>query len=300
MSTFNFKKEASLFIVYNQLQYNIDIQDISFSQTFTENSYSVKTLHNQNMFEASSISTASPANFSFTMPMLKEPDTSVQLVLNRLIDYATLDLYIATKETIFKIENVVFTNGSFGIAKGRLLTIEVSGEGSKLLRVGSFGAYTIPGTPQARSTTKTFLQSVQQTVEINQVDVSSCVYKLSVELQNDISWNRYTTVHKGIEVTDNDTSMYPTNFTVGKRILAGNIGQYLTDTNSSTVQNWNKNTSLRIRVGQNIGGTLYGFDFNIPTCSFTNRVNVDSLFTQECDWRLTDNSTALSSIITKL
>ena len=221
MSTFNFKKEASLYIVYNNLQYNIDIQDISFSQTFTENSYSVKTLHNQDMFEASNISKASPANFSFVMPTLKEADASVQLVLDRLIDYNTVDLYVSTKQSIFKIEKAVFTNGSFSMTKGKLLTIEVSGEASKLLNVGSFGSYNIPGTPQPRATTKTFLQAIEQTVQIGAEDVSSFVYKLSVELQNDISWNAYTTVDKGIEVTDNASSMYPTNFTVQKKSTSG-------------------------------------------------------------------------------
>lgn len=300
MSIFNFKKEARLYIVHNDLQYNIDISDISFSQTFTEDSYSVKTLHNQNMFEASSITKANPANFSFTMPILKEADSSVQLVLNRLIDYDTVDLYILTTQAVFKLQKGVFTTGSFAFEKSKVLNIAISGEASKLLKVGTVGSYTIPGTPQGRALTQTYLQMTEQTVEIGGVDISSCIYKLSVELQNDIDWNSYTTVHDGIQVTNAGNSMYPTKFTVDKRILAGNIGQYLTDINSANLQNWNKNTSLRIKVGQNIGGTLYGFDFNIPTCSFTNRVSVASVFTQEFDWRLTNNSTALSSIITKL
>lgn len=296
MSIFNFKKEARLYIVHNNLQYNIDISDISFSQTFTEDSYSVKTLHNQNMFEASSITKANPANFSFTMPILKEPDLSVQLVLDRLIDYDTVDLYISTEESVFKVENAVFTTGSFAFEKSKVLNIAISGEASKLLKVET----AIPGIVQVRASTQTYLQMAEQTVEIGGVDISSCIYKLSVELQNDIDWNSYTTVHDGIQVTNAGNSMYPTKFTVDKRILAGNIGQYLTDSNSANLQNWNKNISLRIEVGQNIDGTLCGFDFNIPTCSFTNRVSVASVFTQEFDWRLTDNLTALSSIITKL
>jgi hypothetical protein len=293
MSIFNFKKEARLYIVHNNLQYNIDISDISFSQTFTEDSYSVKTLHNQNMFEASSITKANPANFSFTMPILKEPDLSVQLVLDRLIDYDTVDLYISTEESVFKVENAVFTTGSFAFEKSKVLNIAISGEASKLLKVET----AIPGIVQVRASPQTYLQMTGQTVKIGGVDISSCIYKLSVELQNDIDWNSYTTVHDGIQVTNAGNSMYPTKFTVDKRILAGNIGQYLTDSNSANLQNWNKNISLRIEVGQNIDGTLCGFDFNIPTCSFTNRVSVASVFTQEFDWRLTDNLTALSSII---
>ena len=299
MSTFNFKKQAKLYIVHDNKQYNIEIEDVSFSQTFTEDSYSVKTLHNQNMFEASTITKANPANFEFTMPISKEADPSALLVLNRLIDYNTVDLYISTEQAIFKLEYGVFTNCSFIIQKTKVLTITISGQASKLLKVGVFGSYTIPGVVQT-PISKTFLQVLEQEVTLNSINISSSIYKLSVELQNDIKWNDYTTVHEGIEVTNASNSMYPTKFTIDKRILAGNIGQYLTDTNSTNLQNWNKNTSLRIKVGQNIGGTLYGFDFNIPTCSFTNRLNVDSVFTQEFDWRLTNNSTALSSIITKL
>ena len=96
MAAFNFLKEARLYIVHSNKQYNIDIENVSFSQTFTEDSYSVKTLHVQDMFEASTINKANPANFEFTMPTLKEADSSVQVVLDRLIDYDTVDLYIKT------------------------------------------------------------------------------------------------------------------------------------------------------------------------------------------------------------
>ena len=174
MSIFNFKKEARLYIVHNNLQYNIDISDISFSQTFTEDSYSVKTLHNQNMFEASSITKANPANFSFTMPILKEPDLSVQLVLDRLIDYDTVDLYISTEESVFKVENAVFTTGSFAFEKSKVLNIAISGEASKLLKVET----AIPGIVQVRASPQTYLQMTGQTVKIGGVDISSCIYKL--------------------------------------------------------------------------------------------------------------------------
>jgi hypothetical protein len=301
MSAFNFKRQAKLYIVHNDKQYNIDIEDVSFSQTFTEDSYSVKTLHTQSMFEASSINKANPANFEFTMPTLKEADSSVQVVLDRLIDYDTVDLYISTQQAVFKLEYAVFANGSFVIEKSKVLSISVSGEASKLSKVGTFPLDPpIPGTVQSRAATRTFLQTLEQQVTLGGVDISTSVYNLSVELQNEVAWNPYTTIHAGILATDSSNSMYPTSFTVGKRILAGSIGRYLTDSNSGELQDWDRNVSLRIKVGQNIDGTLYGFDFNMPTCSFTNRLGVDEVFTQNYDWRLTDNSTALSSIINKL
>lgn len=300
MTAFNFLKEAQLYIVHDNKQYRIDIQNVSFSQTFTEESYSVKTLHVQNMFEASTINKANKADFSFDMPTIKESDSCVSLVLARLIDYDTVDLYISTQQDVFKLEYAVFTNGSFAIERSKALSISVSGDASKLSKVGTAGSYTIPGTVQSRATTRTFLTASEVEVTLDSTDISSEVYKVSVELQNDISWNPYTTVQGAISATDASTSMFPTAFTVNKRVLAGNIGRYVTDTNAGDLQSWETDVSLRIKVGQNIGGTLYGFDFNMPACSFTNRIEVQSVFTQNYDWRLTDNSTALSSIITKL
>lgn len=300
MALFNFLKQARLYIVHNSNQYNIDIENVSFSQTFTENSYSVKTLHAQDMFEASVINKANPANFEFTMPTLKEEDSSVALVLDRLIDYDTVDLYISTEQDVFKLEYAVFANGTFVIDKSKALSITVSGEASKLSKVGTAGSYTIPGAAQSRAATRTFLQVLEQQVVLGGIDISPFVYRISVELQNDINWTPYTTVQGAIGTTDASTSMFPTSFTVDKRVLAGNIGKYITDTNADDLQEWNTGASLHIKVGQNIGGTLYGFDFNMPTCSFTNRMEVQDIFTQNYDWRLTDNSTALSSIITKL
>lgn len=300
MTAFNFLKEASLYIVHNSKKYNIDIENVSFSQTFTEDSYSVKTLHSQKMFEASVINKANPANFEFTMPTLKEADSSVQLVLDRLLDYDTMDIYISTQQAVFKLEYCVFANGSFVIEKSKVLSITISGEASKLSKVGTAGSYTIPGTVQSRATTRTFLQTLEQQVTVGGTDISSFVYKLSVELQNEIAWTPYKTVQGALAATNASTSMYPTEFSVNKRILAGSIGKYVTDSNAGDLQSWNSNVAIRIKVGQDIGGTLYGFDFNMPACSFTNRLNVDSVFTQSYDWRLTDNSTALSSIINKL
>src|SRR5210317_86114 len=126
MTGFNFLKQAQLYLVWSNKQYNIDIQEVSFSQTFTENSYSVKSLHTQNMFEASVINTANAANFSFTVPVLKEDDLSV--IVDRLLDYDTFDLYISTQQDVFKLEYCVFTNGSFVIEKYQPLSLQVSGE----------------------------------------------------------------------------------------------------------------------------------------------------------------------------
>ena len=47
MPSYNFKREAQLFVVQGGNRYRIDISEINFSQTFAESSYPVKTLHAQ-------------------------------------------------------------------------------------------------------------------------------------------------------------------------------------------------------------------------------------------------------------
>jgi len=298
MATFNFLKEAQLYIVSGGLQYNIDIESISFSQTFTDNSYSVKTLHDQDMFEGSVINTANPANFEFKTFFLKESD--LDIVIDRLVDYNTFDLYISTQLDVFKLEYAVITNGSFVIEKSQPLSITISGEASKLSKVGAAGSYTIPGTVQSRSASRTFLRNTQQTITLDGSDISSEVYRISAELQNEVDWDPYTTVHGAISATNAATSMFPSSFTVSKRILAGNIGRYVNSSNTDSLQDWSSNSSLVISVGEVISSTLFGLQLNMPSCSFTNRLEVGPVYTQNYDWRLIDNTTALSSIITKL
>ena len=89
MATYNFLRESEVYLVYGGNQYRVDVYpNMSCSQTFTEESYPVKTLHNQSlMFEGSSIARANPANFDFTIPSLREND--LDIVLDLLLDYDT-------------------------------------------------------------------------------------------------------------------------------------------------------------------------------------------------------------------
>ena len=296
MATFNFLKQAQLYLVHDSKRYNIDIENVSFSQTFTETSYSVKDLHEQNMFEASVINKANAANFEFKIPVLRESDFDV--VYSRLLDYGTVDLYLSTERDVFKLDYCVFTNGTLEIEKSKPLSMTIQGEASKLSKVGAADSYTIPGTPQARTSSRTFNTAFDVNVVLGGSNISTEVFRISVELQNDISWVPYTTVQGAQSATDASTSMYPTDFVVTKRVLAGNIGRYITDSNADDLQDWNTDTTLVIDVGQNVGGTINGFHFNIPNCTFTNRMEVQSVFTQSYDWRMTSNPTALSSVIT--
>ena len=81
--SYSFLRESKLYIEYGGNKYRIYTNtSISFSQTFAEDSYSVKTLHDQSkMFEGTAITKANPAQFSFTVPLTVEKDESIVMDL---------------------------------------------------------------------------------------------------------------------------------------------------------------------------------------------------------------------------
>ena len=297
MPTYNFKREAELYIVHGGVQYRLDVSpDISFSQTFKNNSYPQKTLHEQFAFnETSTFKQANPANFEFTIPTLNENDLDV--VMDLLLKYKTgtynlnsFDLYIKTNTHIYKIENCVIQTGAFLIERSRELRLTVSGEGSKLRRVSS-----LPFSTQARSSTRTYQQLSYLSVQFGGSTLPH-VRSVSIELENSISWIKNDTVHGGLAVTNTATSIYPTDFVLEKRIISGSISQYITDGEYTNVQTWEEATRLQIHAGPDAST---GFDFDFTSVSYTNRINASGVFTQNYDWRMVSNTSSdLSTLIT--
>ena len=290
MPNFSFKQEVEVRLVHNNIRYNIVVSEIDFSQTFQEKSFKIKTLHNQSSFEGSVINRANPAEFSFNTALLF--DDRHRVVFDRLLDCDTFDLYISTQSNdVFKLEKCVIQDGTFEINKSRPLRLAISGEASKLSKFTG----TIPGNDFTYPAPSYVVPHII-TLTLGSDDVSDCVVGMSVELQNDIKWNNYTTLQGAVAATDASNSMYPSNFTIGTRVLAGSISKYLKD-DSTSVLTWNNNTPLRIII-QNapLGGR--GLDFNITNCSFTNRMSTPDVYREEYNWRMTQNPTALSSVIT--
>jgi len=290
MAEFTYKKEVSLYLVHNSKQYKLDISEITFNQRFQEASYPVKTLHTQDFFEGSVINRARPADFDFTVPLLQEVRNKV--VYDRLLDIDTFDLYISTQQDDFKLEKCVIVDGVFEIKRSKPLSLTVSGEASKLSKFTG----TIPGVAQNTSiTTSTYIVPKPTTVDLGGVDISPSIFSLSIELDNDISWTKYNTVQGGLAATNAATSMYPTSFTVGTKTLSGSISRYLLK-DSPKLFEWSKDTSIRIKVGSK--APFYGIDLNISNCSFTNRVKPSNIFSESYDWRMIQNPTTLSSVLT--
>ena len=294
MPNFTFKKEAAVYLVYGASKYKIDIREVSFSQSFQEKSYKVKTLHNQSSFEGSSVNQANAAEFSFNTPLLEEERHRV--VFDRLLDCATFDLYISSGQDVFKLEKCVIQDGTFEINKSRPLRLNISGEASKLSKLSEaeivvLGNITLDTTGTA---TTTYIVPKIITLTIGGTDVSSSTSALGAEVQNDVKWNKYNTLQGAVTATNAATSMFPSNFTIGTRVLAGSITKYLEE--STDLLTWDTDTSLVLKVGTS--GTFRGINFNISNCSFTNRFQDGDIFLEEYSWRMTQRPTALSSVIT--
>lgn len=295
MATYSFLKDAEVYIVEaDSTKTRLDVtSDISFSQTFTDKTYPQKTLHEQHkMHEASSIKKANPANFEFTMPALTQ--TTLDRVFNLLVDYKTgtntlntFNLYIKLDNDVYKLHDCVITNGTFIIEKLENLKLTIAGEAKKLTRGNSISTV-------ARGT-RTEQKVDYLTVKADSTTLTQGIYKVSVEIQNEIKWLPYETVNDALGVTNAGNSMYPSEFTLNKRILSGSIGQYVLSTFNSDVQSWKTGVDIVIKAGES---ATQGFQFDLSNCTFTNRVTVEDVFTQSYDWKMNDNPADLGSVVT--
>ena len=288
MANYSFLNEAKVYIVYGTTKKQLDITSISFSQTFTEETRSVKTLHNQNnMFEGSVINTANPANFEITTNLLIEDNSKI--VFDRLTDTNSFHLYISTESDVFKLENCVITNGTINIERLRPLSLSISGEASKLI-LGS----SVPSgmTLRTASSSRTYNLNKDLLVSLNSTSISDHLVSVSMELQNEVQWVPYKTVQTAAG------TRYPTEYIIEGKVLSGNITRYLNDDTESNAQSYGINQSLRIKAGTIIGSSFRGIDFNSTNCSLTQRVQTGTVFTKNTDWRMVQNPASVSDVLT--
>lgn len=299
MAIYNFKRSTAFYLVYGGNRYTLDVYpNVTFSQTFSEESVPKKTLHSNNdNFDGASITKALPANFSFTIPLLDEED--FQIVFDLLVNYNSsnnidsFDLYADSNNSIYKLETCVFEAGKFTIEKTEVLSLALSGTGKKLSRVGAHGVYSIPGTPVSRSASRTYIIPTKLKVTIGGTTLDY-VTATSIEIQNKIQWTPCETLHASLAVTDASNTIYPTSYTLTGRIFSGSITQNVTDDAYANQQSWSTGSALTIQVGSKIPYTI---DVSIPSAVYTNRVEPNDLITQVYDFRMLSNPSALSSVI---
>jgi len=302
--SYSFLRESKLYIEYGGSKYRIyTTTAISFSQTFAEDSYPVKTLHDQSkMFEGSTITKANPAQFSFTVPLTVEKDESI--VMDLITDLVatsesdiehqqlkSFNMFIQTGSSTFKVENCIVTSGNFSFNPREQFTVAVEGQGTKLIRVGdeSFNL----GTIQSESSTRTPLQTFP-VVTVDSLDMSSII-GVTLQIQNNINWTPYETLQESLAVTSSSNAMFPSAYTVDERIVSGAIRQYQTDNNITQFDDFSTNSNITIAAKTLSGNTFWQIQIN--PAMYTARLNVAEAYTQSYDFRSTDN-TALGTRIT--
>lgn len=293
MPSYSFKKNCKVYIVQDVSRWKIEVYpDLNFSQTFEEKTRKVKTLHDQNaMFDDAIITKANPLDFNFTVLLVKDNDFTI--IGDWLAGASTTyDIYVDTGVDIFKLEKCIASRGTFLLQREQLITVSIEGQGSRLTYFGPAGT-AIPGTLQARDSALTPIIIRSMQIDLDGVALPN-IAGVSLELSNDIQWLEYETLHKSLYVTNASNTSVPEAFVVSGRTLSGTIQQYLTDTNNSRVQTWSTNSTLRIRVGD---GNSYYLDVNIPSAKFTNRIEVQDVFLQTYDFRMTSNPSVLSTVL---
>ena len=313
--SYSFLRESKLYIVYGGNKYRIYTSTaITFNQTFAEESYSVKTLHDQSkMFEGSNITKANPASFSFDVPLTIEKDESIVLTLVSDLSSSntinSFDMYVQTGSSIFKLEGAVLTSASFDFIPENQFTMRVEGEGTKLSRVAYYdttgtprwddvlddSAYTIPGSAQSESATRTPL-IVYPTVSLNDGSAKDMNNIISVNLtiQNEMAWTPFETLQDSL----NNITMFPSAHTVGKRTISGEIRQYQTDTNVEQLDDFSTNTNLTI-TAKNVSGDADFFKIQLNPAMYTARMQPEEVYTQSYDFRSLDNTDTVLTQITE-
>ena len=302
--SYSFLRESKLYIEYGGSKYRIyTTTAISFSQTFAEDSYPVKTLHDQSkMFEGSTITKANPAQFSFTVPLTVEKDESI--VMDLITDLVatsesdiehqqlkSFNMFIQTGSSTFKVENCIVTSGNFSFNPREQFTVAVEGQGTKLIRVGdeSFNL----GTIQSESSTRTPLLTYP-VVTVDSLDMSSII-GVTLQIQNDISWTPFETLQNSLAVTNSSNAMFPSAYTVQSRIVSGAITQYQTDNNITQFDDFSTSSNLSITAKKSDNTDFWKITLN--PVMYTARMQPADAYTQSYDFRSTDN-TALGTRIT--
>ena len=279
---FNFKKNSKVFLVQNGLRYRVEVYpDLSASQTFDEQGYKRKTLHNQvDLHDHAVVVKANVANFSMTVPVFDQASMQKELELSSLYtdgQAPSFDLYIESDNTIYKLEKCVFETTTYNLARNEVLTASLSGSASKLIKFT--GA--LPGTLQA-TPTRQYVRITQLSCKISTTTLSGII-NANIEVANNIEWTKNDTVHESVT----GTISYPQNYVLSGREVKGSFTHYLTTENETQLSDYSTILPIELAVNSNL------LVFNLPSVVFTRRQEFGDLFTRTYDFRLNTNTSVV-------
>jgi len=290
-SMYNFKKEGRLYFYIDSILYPVDVYpDLSFSQTFNEQSYNKKTLHNQlALNQGATIVEANPANFSFTIPVkyatelaplsgLFEPDYITGTI-------APIDIYVDFSNKIYKLATSVIENITFNIESRAVFTASVSGTASILSEVAS-----LPATPEVSNTDPyTIIRGVEVTVD---GIVLPSIAAVNLEVNNSIEWTKNSTIHKSVV----SQIAYKESYSLTERRVSGSVTEFILE-NSISSPDFDASVPIVIKLYTDSNQNPPFLTFNLAEAVYTRRLNVEELLTRVYDFRLTDNTVTIIPII---
>jgi hypothetical protein len=280
---YNFKKDAKVYIEFEEVLYPIDVyQDLSFSQTYNENSYKKKTLHSPlNLNEGATIVEANPANFSFTTPIREDLLNPNLPILNTSYisgNINSVNIYIEFSNKKYKLEKCVIENTVYNISMDSVFTVSISGTAAKLLEVSTLPALTV-----SVANTDPYVIIRGLTASIDNRLLSSLA-SLNIEINNDIEWiansTINTTISSGINFRDN--------YVLTGRRISGSITEFII--NEVYGQEFNTKGSVLIRLYSEVNQNPPFLTFSLSEAVYTRRINIDELLTRVYDFRLLSNN----------
>lgn len=286
---YNFKKATKLYIVENGNKHTIDIYpDISASQTFEEQGYKRKTLHALNdLHDGATISKATPANFSFTVPIVDTAITPIVLTLGTSYANGTIsnfDIYFETDNLLYKMEKCVIATTTFNLSPQEVITASISGSASKL----SLFTGTVPGTTVTVAS-KEYTKIERATISIAGTVLTS-VAAINIEISNNVRWLEFNTLQSSLT----NSISYPSQYVVEGRTVSGSVTEFLTSENKSLLTDTSTNAAIDITVGTKATSNL--LRFSLPSTVFTRRFAFEDLITRVYDYRLNTNTTIVKPI----
>ena len=129
----------------------------------------------------------------------------------------------------------------------------------------------------------------------------SSILSCNLQIQNNIEWTPYETLHNSLSVTNSSNAMFPSAYTVGDRVISGEIRQYQTDNNITQLDDFSTNTDLTIKaiqIGKASNATPF-FQIQVNPVMYTARMQIADIYTQSYDFRSLDNTNSLATQITQ-
>lgn len=292
MPTYNFKREAKLYVVKNGMSYQVLLYpDYTFSQTFNETAVPVKTLHAQNdMFEAAVINRANPANFSFTVPLTGAAHAPLLMELalypTQQASLETVDLYVENSDGVFKLQKSVIETATVQMPIKGIITLSFSGT-AQLLRTTQ---QTVPTPISPVVGQQNYAVNTALDARLNGSPIDG-VTSVTFEVNNDVEWLDNATVQKAfIPEYAFATYTVPEAFVVRGRIISGTIQYYSTRESAQQRdrQDYSTKMPLTVKAG-NVGIGYNRVELDLPSVVFTNRVDPQEIYIQSIDFRLNSN-----------